>query len=486
MPQSCPNIILIMCDQMRWNAAGFAGSSIVQTPHLDRLAQSGVCFENTYCASPVCSPARASWLTGLYPHAHRQLKNYGPGLVGSWGSYLPPDRVTIGDALKSAGYRCGMVGPWHLGNDHLPQHGFDDFWCTYRYLGKDHPDPLFNSFDRAGVSNLYLKDAEGMTKYGNTLEFGTITDPRQQRTTWTIDRSLEFIQQSHDAPFFLFVSIKDPHPRILVPPELLDLYPEDQMPLPTSFRDTLDDKPASQARAKFQIPPTVTDDQFRRVIAYYYALITHIDAQVGRLLRTLEAQVITQNTIVAFISDHGEMLGDHGFTEKCLMYEASVRVPCLVSWCGTLPAGARVKTPLAGVDLMPTLLALAGEEPPSPIDGRSVAAAILAGKEPDPQPIFAEIASNEAIYRGAQDVEQLAAHVMVYDGRWKYIRNRFDIDELYDLETDADEMQNLAVQPEHRERVGSMRRQIAEMVCHTGPGPYDWCLFDVDGTAATQ
>ena len=486
MPQVRPNIILIMCDQMRWDAAGFAGSSIVQTPYLDRLAQSGVCFENAYCASPVCSPARASWLTGLYPHAHLQLKNYGPGSIGKWGSYLPPDRVTIGDVLKSAGYRCGMVGPWHLGNDHLPQHGFDDFWCTYRYLGKDYPDPLLDSFDRAGVPNLYLKDAEGMTQYGNTLEFGVITDPQQQRTTWTIDRSLEFIQQPHDAPFFLFVSIKDPHPRILVPPDLVELYPEDQMPLPTSFRDPLDDKPLSQARAKFRIPPTVTDDQFRRVIAYYYALITHIDMQVNRLLRTLETQSITQNTIVAFISDHGEMLGDHGFTEKCLMYEASVRVPCLLSWRGTLPAEARVKTPLGGVDLMPTLLALAGEEPPSPIDGRSVAASILAGEEPTPQPVFAEIASNEAIYRGAQDLEQLAAHVMVYDGRWKYICNRFDIDELYDLETDAEEMRNLAAQPEHHERVDSMRRQIAEMVCHTGPGPYDWCLSDGAMTAATQ
>ena len=486
MSQSRPNIILIMCDQMRWDTAGFAGSLVVQTPHLDRLAESGVYFENAYCASPVCSSARASWLTGLYPHAHLQLKNYGPGMVGRWGSYLPPDSVTIADVLKSAGYRCGMVGPWHLGNDHLPQHGFDDFWCTYRYLGKDYPDPLFDSFDRAGVPNLYRKDAEGMTQYGNTLEFGTITDPRQQRTTWTIDRSLEFIQQPHDAPFFLFVSIKDPHPLVLVPPELVELYPEDQMPLPTSFRDPLDGKPAFQERAKFRIPPTVTDDQFRRVIAYYYALVTHIDAQVGRLFRTLETQGITQNTIVTFISDHGEMLGDHGFTEKCLMYEASVRVPCLLSWSGTLPAGARVKTPLGGVDLMPTLLELTRETPLSPIDGRSVASAILVGKEPPPHPIFAEIASNEAIYRGSQDLEQLAAHVMIYDGRWKYIRNRFDIDELYDLETDADEMQNLAAQPEHRERVSSMRRQIAEMVCHTGPGPYDWCLSDSDGRAAAQ
>lgn len=168
------------------------------------------------------------------------------------------------------------------------------------------------------------------------------------------------------------------------------------------------------------------------------------------------------------------------------MYEASVRVPCLLSWCGALPAGTRIKTPLAGVDLMPTLLELAGAEPPSPMDGRSVATDILAGREPDPQPVFAEISSNEAIYRGAQDPEQLAAHVMVYDGRWKYIRNRFDIDELYDLETDADEMRNLAAQPEHSERVDLMRGQITEMVSQTGPGPYDWCLSESDRTAAAQ
>ena len=476
MAQSRPNIILIMCDQMRWDAAGFAGSPIVQTPHLDRLAQGGVCFENAYCASPVCSPARASWLTGLYPHAHLQLRNYGPGRVGDWGSYLPADRITIGDVLKRAGYRCGIVGPWHLGNDHLPQHGFDDFWCTYRYLGKDHPDPLFDYFEREGVPNLYLKDAEGVTKYGNTMEFATTTNPRQQRTTWTVDRAIEFLQQPSSAPFFLFVSVKDPHPRILIPPELLDLYPEDQMPLPSSLRDPLDGKPKYQARGKFRIPPTVTDSQFRRMMAHYYALITHIDDQIGSLLNILEARGVIEDTIVAFISDHGEMLGEHNYTEKCFMYEASARVPCLLSWPGRLPAEMRVTTPLAGVDLMPTLLALADEEPPNPIDGRSVADALLEGKQPNPQPIFAEISSLEAIYHNAQDPEQLAAHVMMLDGRWKYIWNRFDADELYDLETDAGEMRNVANHPQHGGRIDSMRRQIAEMICRTGPGPYDWCL----------
>ena len=123
--------------------------------------------------------------------------------------------VTIGDVLKCAGYRCGIVGPWHLGDDHRPQHGFSDFWRTYRYLG-DHPDPLFDYFETEGVENLYRSKAPGMTQYGNILEFGTITDPRQQRTTWTIDRSLDFIQQQDDdVPFFLFTSIKDPHPSYL-------------------------------------------------------------------------------------------------------------------------------------------------------------------------------------------------------------------------------------------------------------------------------
>lgn len=208
------------------------------------------------------------------------------------------------------------------------------------------------------------------------------------------------------------------------------------------------------------------------MMTYYYALITHIDDQVGRLLNVLEGT----NTIVAFISDHGELLGDHGYTEKCLMYEGSVRVPCLLSWTNHLPSGFRVTTPLAGVDLMPTLLSFAGLAPETPIDGRSVAEAIMDGREPEDQPIFAEIASFDAIYHNADEPEQLAAHVMILDDHWKYIRNRFDIDELYDLKSDPDEMHNVADHPKHQNRITQMRQQIAEMVRRTGPGPYNWVL----------
>ena len=311
-----------------------------------------------------------------------------------------------------------------------------------------------------------------MTQYGNILEFGTINDPRQQRTTWTIDRSLEFVQQQGDDPFFLFASIKDPHPLVLVPPDLPERYREEDIPLPASLRDPLDGKPEFQKRGKFRIPSSVTDDEFRRMMTYYYALITHIDNQVGRLLNALEGT----NTIIAFMSDHGELLGDHGYTEKCLMYETSVRVPCLLSWTDHLPSGFRVATPLAGVDLMPTLLGLAGHTPETPIDGRSVAEAILNEQEPEHQPIFAEIASLDAIYHDASEPEELAACMMILDGHWKYIRNRFDIDELYDLKTDPSEMRNVVNRPEHQNRITQMRQQIADMVFHTGPGPYAWCL----------
>ena len=268
------------------------------------------------------------------------------------------------------------------------------------------------------------------------------------------------------------MSIKDPHPRILVPPELPGRYREKEMSLSPSLRDPLDGKPEFQTRGKLRIPLTVTDAEFRRMMTYYYALITHIDNQVGRLLNVLAGT----NTVVAFMSDYGELLGDHGYTEKCLMYEASVRVPCLLSWQNHLPSGFRVTTPLAGLDMMPTLLSFAGQVPETPIDGRSVAEAILNGREPESQPIFAEIASFDAIYHNADEPEELAVCMMIKDGPWKYVRNRFDIDELYDLKTDPGEMQNLADPPEHQNRIAQMRQQIAEMVRRTGPGPYAWCL----------
>lgn len=474
-----PNIVWVNLDQLRWDAVGYAGNRIIRTPNIDELARRGVVFENAYCASPVCSPARASWFTGLYPHAHHVYINYGPDRRGMWGAHLPEDVVTIGDVLKSAGYRCGNVGVWHLGADESPQHGFTDYWIGYKYRSENDPDPFFAHLDDLGISNPYAKDAEGVFRYGKEMPLGVLTDARQQRTTWTVDRSLSFLEQDHEEPFFLLIGIKDPHPPCIPPQELLALYPLDELPFPDNFHDALEGKPDYQSQVRCRVPPgSINVEDFRTVMRYYYALVTHVDAEIGRLVKCLESREMLDQTIFVLNSDHGEMLGNHGFVEKCLMYEESVRVPCLISWPGNIPADQRVTAPLAGVDMVPTLLDLVGAPVPELMDGRSFASEICAGREPEERPVFAEIASDAAVYRGEFGPEQFAAHVMVRDGGWKYVLNRHDEDELYHLNSDPSEMDNLARDSSHRNRIRSMRRLIANMLENTGPGIYEWCLSD--------
>ena len=478
MATTRPNLVLIMCDQLRYDCAGFAGHQLVRTPNLDRLAESGVVCEQTYCASPVCSPARASWLTGLYPHAHGQLVNYGPTPQERPWMRMRPDCVTLGDLFAAAGYRCGIVGPWHLGDDHRPQHGFEPFWRTYGYQGEGHPDRLFDYLAREGVLNIYGEEGRSrVVNAGYHLSHAILDDPRQQRTTWTIDQGLEFVEANDEGePFFLFLSVKDPHPLIAVAQEFVEGYPEEQIELPTTWGDPLAGKPAYQHRELARSSADVDPAQFRRTMAHYYALVTHIDAQIGRLIRRLEELDLRDNTLIAFISDHGEMLGEHGFTSKRVLYEGSVRVPCVLSWPGGLPAAQRVKTPLGGVDLMPTLAELCGVEAVAAgrIDGRSVAGALRRGEEPEAAPVFAEISSWQAILGHTRELSELSAHVMVRDGSWKYVWNRNDEDELYDLDSDPDEMANRAGDPHQGEHVRALKQQIVAMLQQTGPGPYEW------------
>ena len=483
MPQEHPNVVLIMCDQMRFDCAGFAGHPAAKTPALDRMAQQGVRFENAYCGSPVCSPARASWLTGLYPHAHLQLKNYSSSNRGQYGCMLSPQTATLGDVFHDAGYACGIVGPWHLGDDYKPQHGFNAMWKTHRYQGRPNTDAYINYLREHNLEETFAQDGRPHLKWKYCMDEAnpkvpvdvTALPTEHQRTSWTVDCGIDFVR-SQSSPFFLFLSIKDPHPPLLPPAELMGDFPAPSMPVYASWEDRLEGKPPF-----LQDPPWYAARRFgyagvQQIVASYLALIAHIDNQLARLFDALTDAGISQNTLVVFISDHGEMLGEHGYFGKCVMYEGSVRVPWLLKWPGRLPEGVVLSEPVAGVDLMPTLLDLAGVALSATVHGRSLASDIRTGREPRPKPVLAEIASFPGIYDKDSDDQELAYTVMVRDGQWKYIRHRNALDELYDLNRDPEEMKNLAPDPHQATRIKKMWSTVTTTLTEQGAGPYGWCL----------
>ena len=200
-----PNIVWVNCDQLRWDAVGYAGNPLIHTPHIDRLAARGVWFENAYCASPVCSPARASWFTGLYPHAHRQFINC--TAEADPERFLAAEVPTIGDLLKPYGYACGNAGVWHLGTDERPQHGFDDFWACFSYVyDKSFPGPLLRLPGAPGpLQSLRARRGGGVPLRQGDADGACSPTRASSAAPGTVDRALEFLQHDHERPYLLLV-----------------------------------------------------------------------------------------------------------------------------------------------------------------------------------------------------------------------------------------------------------------------------------------
>ena len=331
-----PNVVLIMFDEMRHDAVGFGGSRVVRTPAMDRLAGEGAIFENAYCASPICSPARASWLTGLYPHTTTQLYNYGPASRGKWGHYLPEEMVTLGDVFKAEGYSCGMAGPWHLGSDETPQHGFTDFWYPYGYqIESAKTDSYFRYLAEKGLLDAFERDkSKKMMPHlqaGKSPTLVSSLPEEHQRTSWTVDRGIDFIGEAR-RPFFFFMSIKDPHPHLAAPKECLELYDPSDMPLSSTWDDELKGKPVYLSKNMQHAAVRLGPEGIREITAHYFALITHIDRQLERFFSYLDSECRGEETVVAVVSDHGELLFDFGQWGKGFFYEGAVRVPLFLRW----------------------------------------------------------------------------------------------------------------------------------------------------------
>ncbi len=366
-----PNIILLLPDQMRASAMGVAGNPDVQSPNIDRLAREGIRFKRTYANVPVCCPARAILLTGTYPHVNGMVAN---------DLRLRESETTIAEILRAAGYRTGFVGKWHLdGGPREPgfvppgprRQGFD-FWAAYE-CHHQHFLPY------------YFRDTPEM-----------ILVPKFEPEA-SCDFAVEFIKQEPaNRPFFLMVQMGPPHDPYGAPDEYMRRYDPARITPPENWRPGSEALPGGNAiPAKYRRPDlpggTYVKTGGREEIAAYYAAITAIDDQVGRLLQTLKETGQDENTIILFTSDHGDMLGSHGMRRKRKPHEESAGVPGILRWPARIPAGRAVETLFSHIDMPATLLALAGQKVPAHMQGTDLSRVALGETTAGPDAVLLQI-----------------------------------------------------------------------------------------------
>lgn len=430
MSEKQMNIVFMLSDQHRWDALSCNGAAVVKTPHIDSIATEGMRFDGAYTACPLCTPARASLLTGLLPHNHGQLAN-----MDNFNGIF--DQQVLGkkgypEYLHDAGYQVGYTGKWHL-----PKEGDKQFWNIDQWHN-DHQSVL----KQAGVTYNMAVDEVQPLEWGAEAKFyGKSALPLELNyNTYVADRTIDMINQfsSDCAPFMICSAFTGPHFPIAVPEPYLSMYNPEDVPMWGNFHETFMDKPIVQQKEMMRWNSShLTWKDWQKVIAAYWGYCTYIDAQIGRIITRLKEQGIYENTIIIYSSDHGDMLGSHRlFNKGWNMYEECNRIPLLIRWPNTALFNSVCKEFVNLVDIMPTLLEAAGTPCPEKIDGKSLVP-LLKGNRPDDWP-------GEALVEFNGYESSLTTIRMIRTEKWKYVYNPSSVDELYDMESDPDELYNLA------------------------------------------
>lgn len=422
-PTTPRQVVVIMGESVRADMLNCARHTGLKTPNLDRLASSGVRFERAYDCQPVCAPARSAAWTGLYPHSN-----------GVWANSLPLGSTvhTIGQHLNDRGVHCAFVGKWHLD-------GFD-------YFGTGRPapgwDPAYWYDMRDYLSELSPADRERSRK------MATGQDP-----TWKAEdcyayrctnRAVDFLAKNRNSDFLFVLAYDEPHGPSLCPKEYSDAYKGYHFPAAPNVNDTLVNKPAEQ---RVWAAPRLGRQQPPIEAHQYFGSHTFVDAQMGRVLDAIDKFV--PGAMVLYTADHGVFLESHRLTDKgAAMYDEITRIPFLVRWPGVAPVGAVCQHPVSQIDLSGTLMEFFGHDVPKTMEGKSMLATLRNPKVKPREEIFIEWGRYEVDHDGFGGFQPIRC---VCDGRFKLSIHLMTSDELYDLENDPGELDNLIESPEHAE-----------------------------------
>lgn len=415
-------VILLMTDSQRSDMVGCYGNPIMKTPNLDRLAQEGIRFDKAYTTQPVCQPARAAIFTGAYPHS-----------CASWANGMGPSGnvQSIGRRLTDAGIHSAYIGKWHLdGGDYFglgkPADGWDpEYW-----------------YDMRNYLEELTEEERHLSRQVNSMETCDIREEFCYGHRCT-DRAIDFVKSHQDEDYFLVVSYDEPHGPYLCPKEFWKPYEGVDFPFSENMLDTLEDKPEHHRIWAGNGYLKAASPDFKLQPKYYLGCNSFVDYEIGRVLEALDA--CAEDAVVIYTSDHGEMMFSHSLNSKGpAAYEEITHIPFIVKGFGKGKVDAH---PVSHINIAPTVFDIFGVPLTKMFDGGSIYRELQTG-ERDNEYIFMEFGRYEVDHDGFGGYQPLRA---VYDGRYKLVINLMTSDELYDMETDPQEMHNLIEEPKFHE-----------------------------------
>lgn len=442
------NLVFILTDDHRHDAMGFLGHPFLETPHLDSLARNGAYLKHAFVTTALCSPSRASILTGQYAHRHGVVDNNNP---------VRPDLVFFPQLLQKGGYKTGFFGKWHMGGESdLPQRGFDK-WVSFRGQGEYWPD-------RRGTS--YAKELEQRPGMKLNVD-GQLVPQNGYITDELTDHALDWVKSlPKEQPFFLYLSHKAVHAEFVPAERHAGRYANQPLPIPAS-RTNHTHAPMwvrNQRNSWHGVDFAYHSDL--DIAAYYRRYcetLLAVDESVGRVLAMLRERGQLEDTLVVYMGDNGFAFGEHGLIDKRTAYEWSMRVPLLMQCPSAIKAGTVVTQLVANIDIAPTLLEAANVPAPANVDGRSFLP-LTRGESPAWR--------TELLYEyfWEKNFPQTPTLHALRGDRYKYVHvhGLWDLDELYDLQSDPGETQNLIFSEPHKPIVRQMNERLFAVLKETG------------------